>query len=80
MGPPRSSKKRPQANRACRCVKEILAVVEAARSVARTTQRDIPISADSGACLFGFSSREEAHDHSNDDEHRDANSNIERRE
>jgi hypothetical protein len=88
MGPPRSSKKRPQANRAHGCVKEILALHRDLNGVRakcrvrrpqriRSENREGKSSEDSGhysmrasadnvACLFGFSSRDQAHDYRDD--------------
>src|SRR5437867_6806674 len=99
MGPPRSSKKRPQTNRAYRRVKEIsrwkkayLKELQSAlssthhlgaersksvRTADTTALRDL---ADSAACFFCFSSGDESQDDCNDNQHRNGNSNVQRRD
>src|SRR4029077_608588 len=100
MGPPRSSKKRPQANRAHCCVKEIscwegrisqgaveCAILSASSPIPATTAAPritdstaSEHSPDSSAGLFGFSSRKQSHNDSDDNENRDRDPNIERRD
>jgi hypothetical protein len=79
MGPLRSSKKRPQTNRAERGVKEISSAVTPQSGVLLRGNRSGLSSADYVTFLFGFPSSDQPHDYSNNDQHRDGDPNIQRR-
>src|SRR5438876_9057763 len=79
MGPPRSSKKRPQANCAHRCVKGISSSIEP-QPPAPPRHRDamsLPL-ADSVACRLYLPSCDQTHDYSNHNQPDDGDPDIER--
>src|SRR5205814_8588406 len=93
MGPPRSSKKRPQTNRAHRRVKEILECNDAVKCAVLSALRQGPHETnslrtadataalrlpDNAASFFRFPPRDQAHDYRDDNQHRDRDSDVKR--
>src|SRR5438094_10473079 len=94
MGPPRSSKKRPQTNRAHGRVKEILECNDAVKCAVLSALRQGPREInslrtadataalrlpDNAASFFRFPPRDQAHDYRGDNQPRDRDSDVKRR-